>query len=77
MHDIRPVSATPALRAKQPAVWLPLVSHGQLPYPASITDRPKYLLSLSGHQPKQESSISPKHSDVGRVGLEPTRPNGL
>jgi hypothetical protein len=33
MHDIRPVSATPALRAKQPAVWLPLVSHGQLPYP--------------------------------------------
>ena len=71
MHDIRPVSATPALRAKQPAVWLPLVSHGQLPYPTSITDRPKYLLSLSGHQPKQESSISPKHSDVGRVGLEP------
>ena len=53
MHDIRPVSATPALRAKkQPAVWLPLVSHGQLPYPASITDRPKYLLSPSGHQPK-------------------------
>ena len=47
MHDIGPVSATPALRAKLPAVWLPFVSHGQLPYPGSIKDRPKYLLSAA------------------------------
>jgi hypothetical protein len=47
MHDIGLASATPALRDKLPAVWLPLVSHGQLPYPGSIKDRPKDLLSAA------------------------------
>src|SRR4051794_11669815 len=30
MHDVGPVSATPALPAKPPAVWLPSLSHGRL-----------------------------------------------
>ena len=59
MHDVGRVSATPALRAKLPAVWLPLLSHGQLPYPGSIKDRPKYLLSLSRSSAEAQSSISP------------------
>ena len=71
MHDIGPVSATPVFRAKLPAVWLPLLSHGQLPNPGSIKDRPKYLLSLSRSSAEATVKHQPGNSDVSRVGLEP------
>lgn len=71
MHDVGRVSATPALRAKLPAVWLPLLSHGQLPYPGSIKDRPKYLLSLSRSSAEATVKHQPEHSDVGRAGSTP------
>jgi hypothetical protein len=52
MHDVGPVSATPALPAKPPAVWLPSLSHGRLLHPGSIKDRPKQLSDVSRSRTK-------------------------
>ena len=60
MHD-RACERDTSFRAKLPAVWSPLLSHGRLANTGSIKDQPKYLLSLSrssaeatvNHQPEK------------------------